>query len=112
MKNKMATPLGTGFSTVGNQVPQCDVGSTAETLVIHFDQEKCEQLLFGCSTSPLHVRKHRKVSIARAPLVIYGKKVSVETTEVPCEPNTASREAKPAPCAPKKASREPKQALC
>jgi len=53
----------------------------------------------------LHARKHRKVSVARAPLAISGKQVSVETTEVPCEPNIASREAKQAP-------REPKQALC
>jgi len=35
----MATPLGTCFSTAENQVPQCDIGSTAETMVIHFDQE-------------------------------------------------------------------------
>ena len=66
----MATPLGNEFSTVENQVSQCDdqtFGSIAETLVIHFDQERFEQLLSGGSTSPLHVRK--EVSVARAPLV-------------------------------------------
>jgi len=101
----MATPLGNCFSTCENQVPQCDVGSTTETLVIHFDQEKFEQLLSRVSTSPLHVRKYRKVSVARAHLVTSAKHVSVETIEVLCEPNTASREAKQALC-------EPKQALC
>jgi len=85
-------------------VPHCDVGSTAETLVIQFDQEKFE-LLSGHSISPLHVRKHRKVTVARAPLATSWKQVSVETTKVPCEPITASREAKQAPY-------EPKQALC
>ena len=66
----MATPLGTAFSTAENQVSQCDdqtLGSIAETLVIHFDQEWFE-LLSGGSTSLLHVRKHRNVSVARAPL--------------------------------------------
>jgi len=55
MKNKMATPLGTLFSTAENQVSQCDdqtLGSIAETLVIHFDQEKFEQLLSRGSKSP------------------------------------------------------------
>jgi len=59
MENKMATPLGTTFFTTENQVSQCDdqtFGSIAETLVIHFDQERFEQLLSGGSTSPLHVR--------------------------------------------------------
>ena len=45
MKNKMATPLGTVFFTADNQVPQCNdqtFGSIAETLVIHFDQERFE----------------------------------------------------------------------
>ena len=63
----MATPLGNAFSTIENQVAQCDdqtLESITETLVIHFDQEKFEQLLSWCSTSPLHVRKHRKVSVS------------------------------------------------
>jgi len=68
MKNNTATLMGNCFSTPENQVPQCDVGSTTETLVIHFDQERFEQLLSRGSTSLLHVRKYRKVSVARAPL--------------------------------------------
>jgi len=64
----MATLLGNCFSTVENQVPQCVIGSTAETLVIHFDQERFEQLLSVGSINSLHVRKHRKVSVARVPL--------------------------------------------
>jgi len=90
----MTTPLGNCFSTAENQVSQCDIGSTAETLVIHFDEVKFEQLLFGGGTSPLHVRKHRKVSVARAPLATSWRRVSVETTEILCEPITASRETK------------------
>jgi len=41
----MVTPLGSAFSTAENQVSQCDdqtFGSIAETLVIHFDQERFE----------------------------------------------------------------------
>ena len=67
----MATPLEKAFSTAENQVSQCDdqtFGSVAETLVIHFDQERFEQLLSGGSTSPPHMCKHREVSVARAPL--------------------------------------------
>ena len=70
---------------------QCDIESTTKTLVFHFEQERFEQLLSGGSTSPLHVRNHRKISVARAPLATSWKQVSVETTEVPCEPITASR---------------------
>jgi len=103
----MATLLGNCFSTVENQVPQCDVGSPAETLVIHFDQEKFKQLLSGGGTSLLHVRKHKKVSVARAPLATSWEQVSVETIEALCEPITASREPKQAPCEPKQALREP-----
>jgi len=76
MENKMATPLGSAFSTAENQVSQCDdltLGSIAETLVIYFDQERFEQLLFKGSTSPLHVHKHRKTSVARAPLTTSWK---------------------------------------
>ena len=71
----MATPLGNVFSTAESQVSQCDdqtLGSIAETLIIYFDQEKFE-LLSGGNKSPLHVRKHRKVSVAKIPLAISGK---------------------------------------
>jgi len=50
MKNKMATPLGTAFSTAENEVSQYDdqsLGSIAETLIIHFNQETFEQVLSG-----------------------------------------------------------------
>ena len=90
----MTTPLGNCFSTTEYQVPQYDIGSTAETMVIHFDQEKLEQFLCGGSTNPLHVRKHLKVSIARAPLATSWMKVSLDTTKALCEPTTVSCEAK------------------
>ena len=88
---------------------QCDdqtLRSIAETLVIHFDQEKFEQLLSGGNKSPLHVHKHRKVSVAKVPLATSGK-VSVETIKVLCEPNTASCKARQAPHEPKQAPRGP-----
>ena len=116
MKNKMATPLGIEFSTVKNQVSQCDEqtfgptsefkeagvaraplaksmkqvsvetdealcepttvlwrnketrpqskSTTFENLVIHFDQEKFEEVLSGGGLM-LHARKHRKVSMTK-----------------------------------------------
>ena len=72
IENKMLTPLGIALSTAENQVLQCDdqtLGSIIETLVIQFDQERFEQLLSRGSTSLLHVCKHKKVSVARTPLV-------------------------------------------
>jgi len=42
MENMMATPLGNCISTPENQVPQRDDGSTVETPIIHFDQERFE----------------------------------------------------------------------
>ena len=78
MENKMAIPLGNYFSTPMNQVPQFDVGSTIKTLVIHFDQERFEQLLSEGSTNLLHVRKHKKINVARAHMATSWKQVSVE----------------------------------
>ena len=89
---------------------QCDdqtLGSIAETLVINFDQEKFEQLLIRGNKNPLRVRKHRKVSIANVSLATSEKQVSVETTEVLHEPNSASCEANQALRKPKLALREP-----
>ena len=66
------TPLGETFSTAENAVLQCDnqtLRSTAETLVIQFDYEKFEQLLSRGSVRSLNMRKHGKISLARAPLV-------------------------------------------
>jgi len=75
---------------------QCDdqtLGSIVEILVINFDQEKFEQLLTGGSKNLLHVRKHRKVSVASVLLATSGKQVSVETIEVLHELNSASCDA-------------------
>jgi len=111
----MATPLGTVFSTAENQVSQCDdqtFGSIAETLVIHFDQEKFEQLLSGGSKSPLRVRKHREVSVARAPLANSWKQVSVETDKALCKPITVSGEAKQTLCESSTVSAETNIAPC
>ena len=70
----MVTLLGICFSTVENQMPQCDNGSTAETMVIHFDEEKFEQLLSRGSISPPHARKHKKISVGRVPLATLRRK--------------------------------------
>jgi len=67
----MVTLLGNTFSTNEKLVLQCDnqtLGSTAEMLVIQFDQEKFEQLLSTGKTSPLSMRKHRKNVIAKVSL--------------------------------------------
>ena len=60
----MATLLGIEFSTVENQVSQCD------------------EQTFG-STS-----EFKEVSVARAPLAKSSKQASVETEEALCEPTT------------------------
>ena len=57
MKNKMATPLGTEFSTVENQVSQCDEQTYGSTLEL------------------------KEAGVARAPLAKSSKQVSVETDE-------------------------------
>ena len=91
----MATLLENAFPNVENQVSQCDdqtLGSIAEKLVIHFAQERFEQLLWG-STSPLHVHKHRKVRVARRALATSWKQVFVKTNKVLCKPITVSSEA-------------------
>ena len=71
MENKMVTPLGKFFLTNKKIMSQCDYesfASTAETLIIQFDQEKFEQLLSEGSSSPFSARKHKKILVARSPL--------------------------------------------
>ena len=60
----MATPLGTEFSTVENQVSQCD------------------EQTFGS------ISEFKEAGVARAPLAKTSKQVSVETDEALCEPIT------------------------
>ena len=78
MKNKMAALLGTFFSTNEKIVSQCDdeaLGSTAETLVIQFDQKKFEQFHYEDGSSPINMRKHMKISVAKSPLAEAQKQV-------------------------------------
>ena len=87
----MATPLGNNFSTIENQVSQCDeqtFRSVAKTSVIHSGQEKFKQLLLGGSKSPLCTRKYKKVGIAGIPLANSSKQVSVETDKALRKPTT------------------------
>jgi len=69
----MATPLGTVFFRNKEMMSQCNSQSaesiTIETLVIHFDQEKFDKLLYG-GDPILHEQNHRRVFIAKAPVVI------------------------------------------
>ena len=60
----MATPLGIEFSTVENQVSQCD------------------EQTFGTTS------EFKEADVARAPLAKSSKQVSVETDEALCEPTT------------------------
>ena len=64
MENKMATLLGTIFSTAENQVSQCD------------------EQTFGS------ISEFREVGVARASLAKSSKPVSAETDEALCEPST------------------------
>ena len=58
----MATPLGIEFSTVENQVSQCD------------------EQTFGS------ISEFKEAGVARAPLAKSSKQVSAETDKAPCEP--------------------------
>ena len=61
----MATPLGIKFFIDEKTVEQDDLkllGSNIELLVIEFDQEKFEQLLFSDSISPKALWKYDRVS--------------------------------------------------
>ena len=69
MENKMATPLGISvFWRNKETVSQCNDQSLEpvifENLVVHFDQEKFEELLSEGSPV-LRTRKHRKISVAK-----------------------------------------------
>jgi len=89
MENKI-TPLGSEFSTVENQVSQCDeqtFESIAKTLVIHSGQEKYKQLLPG-GKSPLRTRKYKEVGVAGTPLANSSKQISTETEKALRKPIT------------------------
>ena len=52
---KMATPLGSFFSIDEKEVSQCNnksIGDNAEILVIEFNQDKFEEMIFKDSASP------------------------------------------------------------
>ena len=70
------------------------LGSTAETLVIQFDQERFEQVLSGGGKSPSNVHKHRKVSVVRSPLTTVEKQVFDKTKKAICRPISALCKAK------------------
>jgi len=56
MENKIATLLGIVLFNTKKTISQCydqTLGSTVETLVIQFDEENFEQLLFDGSSSPI-----------------------------------------------------------
>jgi len=71
MENKMATPLEKVFFHNKEMMSQCNSQSaepiTVKILVIHFEQEKFKELLFGGGPT-LHAWKHMRVSVAKAPL--------------------------------------------
>ena len=86
----MVTPLGTFFFSNKKTVSQCDeqiIGTITETLVINFDQEKFDQLLSEGNLSPVNVRKHQKISLAKTPMAKTWKpkSVSAVTNLAPCE---------------------------
>jgi len=81
-------------------VSQCDdetLGSTAEMLGIQFDQEKFEKLLSEGSSSPINMRKHRKIFVTRSSLITTRKQVSDKANEATCGSNSASYKANQTP---------------
>jgi len=85
--------LGNYFSTPVNQVPQWNVRSTAKTLVIHFDQERFEQLLSGEVAQVLYMCANTG-RLAQLEPSNYLLEVSLYWDKILCEPIIASREAK------------------
>ena len=80
----MVTLLGINvFSRNKEMMSQCNSQNaepvTVENLVIHFDQEKFKELLFRGSLV-LHARKHRRVSVARAPVATEHKSTKPAST--------------------------------
>jgi len=80
-----------------------------ENLVIHFDQEKFEELLSG-GGSVLHARKHRKVSMAKTSVATERKpaltgqatgRTSFQLLSASTEAKSASRKARQVLCEPK-----------
>ena len=100
----MATPLGTSVfwrnkETVSQYEGQNPVPVTFENLVIHFDQGKFEVLLSEGSPV-LHIRKHRKVLVAK----VSEQKpalVGQVTERASSQLLSASREASQVLCEPK-----------
>jgi len=83
----MAASLRKAFFNNKKTTPQCDdetLGSTAEILVIQFDQEKFEQLLSEGGSNPTSAHKHRKISMARSPLTISRRQVTDGTEKAVC----------------------------
>ena len=79
----MATPLRRFFSTNEKIVSQRDdqaLEATTKILIISFDQEKFGEILPQGGNNPLSVRKHRKITLAKVPLVVSFKSVSFELT--------------------------------
>ena len=61
----MATPLGISYFTDEEMVAQSDtklLGSTVESLMVEFDQERYEKFLSTGFSSPKSTRRCRKVS--------------------------------------------------
>ena len=77
MENKMATPLGNKVFFRNKEIMSQSNGQNTEpviveNLAIHFDQEKFKELLSGGSPTR-HARKHKKVSVAKAPVATEQK---------------------------------------
>ena len=86
----MATPLENRiFFRNKEMMSQCN-GQSAEpinvkNLVIHFDQEKFEELL-SWGGPALHARKQRRVSVAKAPLATDQKVGPIEAVSKHMQP--------------------------
>jgi len=81
---------------------------TIENLVIHFDQEKFEELLYGGNPT-LYARKHRRVSVAKTSLATNQKAAPIEAEPATCAGEQGSLQFPPVSTEAKLTSHEAKQ---
>ena len=112
MENKMATLLeNTVFFRDKEMMSQCN-GQNAEPVivenfVIHFDQEKFEELLSGGSPAQ-HAQKHKKVSVAK--VLVATEQKSPKALATTCISGRTSLQLPSASTEAKGVPREPKTA--
>ena len=97
------------FSTNKKTVSQHNdqvLETATKTLVISFDQEKFEEILSQGGNNLLSMRKHRKIILPKALLVVLLKVAFFEVKQTQRESNLPSDKVRHAQCEPKNTSGE------